>query len=115
MYHTKTSCILHHVKKSTKEELYRRVDVAKKFIEDNYAEKINLDEIAATAYLSKYHFTRSFKALYHLSPIQYLLQIRLDKANELFKKDYSFAEVTDIVGFSDVKNLRKAIKGYHSA
>lgn len=97
-------------KKSTKEELYRRVGEAKKYIEDNYSEKLNLDQVAGTACLSKYHFTRSFKSLYHLSPIQYVLQLRLNKAMELLDKDYSYSEVTDIVGFSDVKNLRRAIK-----
>ncbi len=97
-------------KKSTKEELYRRVDIAKNYIEANYTNRINLEEVANAAYLSKYHFTRSFKALYKISPIQYLLQLRLNKAAELLQQEYSYKEVAFMVGFSDVKNLRKALK-----
>ncbi|RDY61932.1 helix-turn-helix domain-containing protein [Flagellimonas nanhaiensis] len=101
---------LNSSKKSTKEELYRRVDNAKKYIEDNYTRKISLDELAQNTYLSKYHFTRSFKSIYQISPIQYLLMLRLSKAKELLQKDFSYTEVTRMVGFSDVKNLRRAVK-----
>ena len=97
-------------KKTTKEELYRRVAIAKDFVEDNFTEKINLDDIAQEAFLSKYHFTRTFKALFQLSPYQYLLQLRLNKAQELLALDYSYNEVSHLIGFSDGKNLRKAIK-----
>lgn len=95
-------------KKQTKEEIFRRVSSAKIYLEDNYIEKINLDKMAKDVYMSKYHFVRSFKAIYNISPFQYLLKLRLDKAQEYLNKDYSFAEVTNLVGFSDEKNLRKA-------
>lgn len=103
---------LNSAKQSTKEELLRRVEYAKNYIEDNYREKLSLEEIAENAFLSKYHFVRSFKSLYQISPIQFLLQIRLKKANELLQQEYSFSEVNDMVGFSDAKNLRKAIGNY---
>lgn len=95
-------------KKQTKEEIFRRVSCAKNYLEDNYIEKINLDKMAKDVYMSKYHFVRSFKAIYNISPFQYLLKLRLNKAQEYLNKDYSFAEVTNLVGFSDEKNLRKA-------
>jgi AraC family transcriptional regulator len=97
-------------KKATREELYRRVAVVKDFVEDNFTQKISLDDLAREAFLSKYHFTRTFKALFHLSPYQYLLQLRLQKAQELLSLDYSYNEVSYLTGFSDGKNLRKAIK-----
>lgn len=106
---------LSSTRKSTKEELYRRVSNAKIYIDDNYTERINLDVLAQNAYLSKYHFLRSFKALYKLSPYQYILSLRLEKARELLSMDYSFAEVSNLIGFSDEKNLRKAIKRLNAA
>lgn len=99
-------------KRSTKEELYRRVASAKNYITDNYNQNICLDELAQEAFLSKYHFTRAFKALSQLSPYQYLLQLRLQKAQELLAKDYSYNETCLLVGFSNVKNLRKALKKF---
>lgn len=99
---------LSSTKRQTKEEIFRRVSVAKSYLEDNYKEKVNLDLLASDVCMSKYHFIRSFKSIYNISPFQYLLQIRLKKAAELLEKEYSFAEVNDLVGFSDEKNLRKA-------
>jgi len=97
------------IRKTTKEELFRRVSSTKDFIEDNYTQKINLNELAENAYLSKYHFSRSFKAIYQVSPYQYLLKLRIDKAQELLKKEYTISQINDIVGFSDERNLRKAL------
>ena len=103
------------LKKTTKEELYRRVSIAKDFIEDNYSERINIDELAQNVFLSKYHFIRTFKSLYKKSPYQYILKLRLEKAQELLGLDYSFNDVSNLIGFSDEKNLRKAIKKYSIA
>ncbi len=96
-------------KKKTKIELYRRVAQVKEHMEESYTEKLNLDLLAESAFLSKYHFTRTFKAIFKLSPYQYILRLRLRKAQELLGKGYSFHEISIITGFSDGKNLRKAL------
>ncbi|MBL7472931.1 helix-turn-helix domain-containing protein [Robertkochia sediminum] len=101
---------LDSARRVTREELYRRVSLARDFIVANYTEKINLDDLVANACLSKYHFLRSFKSIYNKTPYKYLLDIRLEKARELLQKDFSMAEVNHMVGFSDVKNLRRALK-----
>lgn len=98
------------VKKATKEELYRRVANAKDYMDDNYTQKISLDDLVQEAFLSKYHFSRTFKAMFCLSPYQYLLQLRLKHARNLLSQDYSYNEVSTLIGFSDSKNLRKAIQ-----
>ena len=97
-------------KKATKQELYRRVAAVKALLDEQFTQKINLDNLAKEAHLSKYHFMRTFKALFHLSPYQYLLRLRLNKARELLALDYSYQEASDLTGFSDGNNLRKAIK-----
>ncbi len=98
------------VKKSTQEELYRRIATAKDFMVDNFRQNIVLDDLAQEASLSKFHFTRTFKSLFHLSPYQFLTQLRLGKAKELIQLGYSYNEVSLLVGFSDGNNLRKALK-----
>lgn len=97
-------------KKATKEELFRRISLAKEYLTDNFREKINLEEVADMACLSKYHFLRSFKAFYGLSPYQYLLSFKLEEAKRLRKQGYSYNEICLQTGFSDPKNLRKAMK-----
>ena len=49
--------------------LYRRIVLAKLYIDANYAENINLDLVAGEAHFSKYHFIRLFKQAYSKTPI----------------------------------------------
>jgi AraC-like DNA-binding protein len=97
-------------KKHTKEELFRRISLAKDYLADNFREKINIDDLANMACLSKYHFLRSFKEFYGQTPYQFLLNHKLHEAKQLQTKGYSINEISLITGFSDPKNLRKALK-----
>jgi AraC-like DNA-binding protein len=98
-------------KKSTREELYRRVSTAKAMLEAQYREPIDLDKVSEESMLSKYHFVRSFKTIFGVSPIQYLLQLRLAEAKKLRVQGHSYNEIAHQVGFSDARNLRKAMVG----
>lgn len=96
-------------KKSTKEELYRRISEVKIHLDANFSDPIDLDSITEKSMLSKYHFVRSFKSLFGISPIKYLLQLRLSEAKKLRKQGCSYHEIANLVGFSDPRNLRKAM------
>lgn len=93
----------------TKEELYRRLSLAKDYIHDYRYEPINIESLSKTCALSKYHFLRSFKALYGCSPYQLSLQLKLNEARHLIQKKHSYQQAADLVGYSDAKNLRKAL------
>ena len=96
-------------KKHTQEELYRRLSAAKEYIHYHYDQKLNIDQLAEVACLSKYHFLRSFRDLYQCTPYQYALHLKLEAAQKLLSKGYSYSETSIKVGFSDPKNLRKAL------
>lgn len=96
-------------KKHTQEELYRRLSAAREYIHYHYDQKMNVDQLAAVACLSKYHFLRSFRDLYQCTPYQYALHLKLEAAQKLLSKGYSYSETSIKVGFSDPKNLRKAL------
>ena len=57
---------------SQKSEDYQRIEKAIQFIENNFRYQPNLDEIAESVHLSKYHFNRIFKRWAGISPIQFL-------------------------------------------
>ncbi len=97
-------------KRQTKEELFRRISLAKDYLSDNFKEKVNLDHVAEMSCLSKYHFLRSFKEFFGMSPYQYLLSFKLNEAQKLRNKGFSYNEISLEVGFSDPKNLRKSMK-----
>ncbi len=94
--------------------LYKRIVQAKLFIDCNYADKIDIDNISDQAYFSKFHFIRLFKKAYGKTPHQYLTLIRIEKAMQLFKKDKTVSEVCYDVGFetpSSFGSLFKRIVG----
>ena len=79
--------------------LYRRLVHAKLFIDNHYAEKIDLDNISNEAYFSKFHFIRLFKKIYGKTPHHYLTQVRVDAAKHKLKQGIPIAEVCFEVGF----------------
>lgn len=52
-------------------------------IQSQYAAPLSLDDIAANAGLSKYHFSRVFLSKTGIQPMQYLRKIRIEKASAL--------------------------------
>ena len=84
----------------TKRELF---ESAVQRLISNYAlEDFSLSALAAQAEMSEVHFRRCFKQIYHVSPQQYLTELRLTRAKELLQFDVT--PVTDIAresGFAD--------------
>src|SRR4051812_16543227 len=85
--------------------LYKRIVQAKLFIDNHYAEKIDLNNIADEAHFSKFHFIRLFKSIYGKTPHHYLTQVRIDKARQLLTKNISIAEVCCAVGFDSMTSF----------
>jgi AraC-like DNA-binding protein len=61
----------------------RALGQATDYIIDNLARKLTLAEIAGVAHMSPHRFTRSFKAATGLSPHQYVIHKRVDRAKTL--------------------------------
>ena len=57
------------------------------FINANLEEDLSLAEIAAVAELSQFHFARAFRKTTGLTPQQYVMQQRIERAKELLAKD----------------------------
>jgi AraC-like DNA-binding protein len=85
--------------------LYKRVVQAKLFIEANYSEKIDLNNIADEACFSKFHFIRLFKRIYGKTPHQCLMAVRIEKAMHLLREDTSVTDACFSVGFESVTSF----------
>jgi AraC family transcriptional regulator len=69
---------------------------------DQLGEDLRLAEIAAEARLSPFHFCRSFKATTGLTPAQWLLHKRVQRAVELLRDtDLPLAEIALEVGYAN--------------
>lgn len=85
--------------------LYRRIVQAKCFIDDHYAERIDLNAISGEAYFSKFHFIRLFKSIYGKTPRNYLQQVRIAHAKTLLEEGLSIAETCFAVGFESITSF----------
>ncbi len=83
---------------------------ATEFINDNPEKKLSLDNIAAVAGLSRFHFLRVFKNATGMSPYAYLLHRRLQLAKESIKKKKSLANAAMDAGFADQSHLSRRFK-----
>lgn len=85
---------------NTRTEILRRLNLAKEYLYANYDKNVNLESVANYACLSVNHLLRTFKLAYNQSPHQYLIQIRLQRAQLLLTKtEYPVYEIVNMVGF----------------
>ena len=79
-----------------------RLRRVKEFIDAHLDEDLSLPEIAAVAELSQYHFARAFRKSTGLTPQQYLMQQRIERAKQLLaKEDLPLVEVSLRTGFKN--------------
>jgi AraC family transcriptional regulator len=80
-----------------------RLRAVVEYIEDHLDAGPTLEQLAAVARLSAYHFARQFKAATGLPPHQYVILRRVERARQLLQAgtDLSLAEVAADAGFSD--------------
>jgi len=90
--------------------LYRRIVQAKLYIDINYADNIELNNIAEEAYFSKFHFIRMFKKIYGKTPYQYLMHTRVEKAKQLLQKNTTVTNVCFSVGFESLSSFSGLFK-----
>jgi AraC-like DNA-binding protein len=69
----------------------------------SYTRSLTLEELAAVACLSKYHFLRLFKSTYGVTPMEYLSRRRIERAQDLLRAtNLTVTEVCMAVGFSSL-------------
>ncbi len=85
---------------------------AVEFIHQNYHEKLNLEELAAQACLSKYHFCRLFHRIIGMPYHEYVTIVRIEKAKELLKETpyHSITQIGYEIGFGGLRNFETQFK-----
>jgi YesN/AraC family two-component response regulator len=74
----------------------------KEYIENNYCDYINLDDIISDCGYSKYHISRLFKNYMDCTIMEYLLKQRINEAKNLLKNtQQTIKEIAMSIGYSD--------------
>lgn len=91
------------------------INLAMEYMLTYYNANIKIEDICKQIYLSPYYFMRMFKDKTGQSPHEFLLSIRVRKAEEMLKKgNYSIEEVANLCGFVNTahfSNHFKRVKG----
>jgi AraC-like DNA-binding protein len=90
---------------------YREMDEAIAYVLRNYAQPIEVRRLAELTHLSVSQFDRRFKRLYQMTPMQYVLRVRVNAACQaLTASDRGVAEVALACGFYDHSYFTKQFR-----
>lgn len=78
------------------------------YLHAHLSRRLTLDELAAVAGLSPFHFLRQFQAQHHATPQQLLMALRLAEAKRLLSRGEPPAQVAAAVGLTDQAHLTRA-------
>ena len=87
-----------------------RTEKAIKYIYENYNKKITLAELAKTAGLSVSYFNTAFKSVTSMTPIDFVIFVRINKAKEFLCSGVGVSETAEKCGFSDVFYFSRMFK-----
>ncbi len=86
------------------------------YLENHYTEDISLDQLARDNYVSTAYLSKTFKDATNMSPINYLIQLRLKNAHEILADENpttTVKQVASAVGYDDVYHFSKLFKKYY--
>ena len=78
------------------------LDSIQAFMQDNINQHIDLAALAGVAHLSKYHFSKRYKALTGYSPIKHFLHMKIEYACQLLdSSEMSIKTIAATLGYAD--------------
>lgn len=104
-------CLFEQLSKNANNRSNEYVLKAKNYMEINYSNAIAIQEIAEQLQISTTHLGALFRKQEGVSPHQYLIDIRLQKASELMRlQDDKIGKIAFMVGYPDIYSFSKAFK-----
>lgn len=78
------------------------------YVESHLGSRITIKQLSSTIHLSRWHFSRVFSHATGLSPREYLMAARLQRAKTLVEiSDWTICEISGECGFSDQSHLTR--------
>ncbi|MFL2129282.1 MAG: helix-turn-helix domain-containing protein [Ruoffia tabacinasalis] len=112
-------CIMVHVLKNSELSIKDasvqvkndEIERIQQYIRKNYSQKISLDDLSNHVGINKYYLIRLFKQKTGLSPIDYLIHVRLAEAEKLLAtSNITISKISDMVGFHSPSHFSKTFK-----
>ncbi len=97
--------------KSKSPKLKELIEISVNYIHTNFERNISLGDIAKYVFLSPSYFTRAFKEETGMSPINYLIKVRIERARELLvDTGLKISDIALSVGFSNQQRFNEMFK-----
>ena len=91
------------------------VDKAARYIQENYADNLSVEELCRRFNVSRSHFSRLFKARAGVSPQQFIIRTRVESAKQLLgNTNLSVTDIAFSCGFQDTTHFAHVFKTYTS-
>lgn len=89
------------------------IRIAKQYIQNNYMKHVSLEDVSSMAGFSSAYFSSMFKKECGQNFVEYISEIRMNKAKELLKNtNLSISLICEKVGYSDIKHFTQGFKKY---
>lgn len=96
---------------SREKERLKKMDSVFQYVDTNYQERIDLDDISKSIGFSKYYFTKFFKENTGVTFLDYLNNYRIKKAEwRIIEEDETIAEIAYNCGFNSIKTFNRLFK-----
>ncbi len=89
-----------------------RIEKILRYIHENYANDITVDDMANHLYLNKSYFSKMFMEKVKMSPHEYLIYYRVIRGIEMIKKGQKISDVAEKVGYKNANSFSTAVRKY---
>lgn len=112
LYSIYSSIISHHIRAYVSKSSRRLLEDAQKAFMDNYANPdFSINDFTSQANVSLGYFREVFKSVYEMSPHQYIILLRINRAKELLESsDLSLEEIAYQLNFSHFSHFSATFK-----
>ena len=100
-------------KASTREELFRRLQIAREYLHGHVDRRISLEEVSREACVSRYHLHRAFRQVFRLTPHAYITRLRLERARSLLESGHAVTDVAMDVGFMSLSAFTRLFRSHY--
>ncbi|MGR2740340.1 helix-turn-helix domain-containing protein [Billgrantia sp. Q4P2] len=96
--------------KRNDDETAQAVATAKQYIDENFCEPINLDDLAALVGMTRFSLAKRFRQRFGTSPYRYVCQVRVRQAQTMMEQGLRPTEIAIEIGFFDQSHLARHFK-----
>ncbi|PMR66938.1 helix-turn-helix domain-containing protein [Halomonas heilongjiangensis] len=97
-------------RKRNDDETAQTIATAKQYIDENFCEPINLDDLAELVGMTRFSLSKRFRQRFGISPYRYVCQVRVRQAQTMMEQGQRPTEIASEIGFFDQSHLARHFK-----